>query len=107
MVESEAQELSEDDMLGAVMFGHAASVKVIEAIIKLAELAAKEDLDRVRPDLDGNAIMQLLDIPPGPQVGEAWNFLKELRLDRGPLSADEAEAELLAWWNDRRATAVE
>ncbi len=74
---------------------------------RIAELAAKEDLDRVRPDLDGNAIMRLLDIPPGPQVGEAWNFLKELRLDRGPMSAQEAEAELLAWWNGRSGTAVE
>ena len=66
---------------------------------RIAELAAKEDLARVRPDLDGNEIMRLLDIPPGPQVGEAWNFLKELRLDRGPLSHDDAVAELLAWWN--------
>ncbi|MBB3748813.1 poly(A) polymerase [Mycolicibacterium sp. BK634] len=66
---------------------------------RIAELAAKEDLARVRPDLDGNEIMRLLDIPAGPQVGQAWNFLKELRLDRGPLSHDEAVAELLAWWN--------
>ena len=66
---------------------------------RIAELAAREDLARVRPDLDGNEIMRLLDIPPGPQVGEAWNFLKELRLDRGPLSHDDAVAELLAWWN--------
>lgn len=50
MVESEAQELSEEVMLGAVMFGHAASVKVIEAIIKLAELAAKEPRDFSPPD---------------------------------------------------------
>ena len=68
---------------------------------RIAELAAKEDLARVRPDLDGNEIMRLLDIPPGPQVGEAWNFLKELRLDRGPLSHEDAVAELLAWWNAR------
>jgi poly(A) polymerase len=66
---------------------------------RIAELAAKEDLARVRPDLDGNEIMQLLGIPAGPQVGQAWNFLKELRLDRGPLSRDEAVAELRAWWN--------
>ena len=66
---------------------------------RIAELAAKEDLARVRPDLDGNAIMRLLGIPPGPQVGQAWNFLKELRLDRGPLDHDDAVAELLAWWN--------
>ncbi|OBI83014.1 CCA tRNA nucleotidyltransferase [Mycobacterium asiaticum] len=68
---------------------------------RIAELAAQEDLDRVRPDLDGNEIMRLLDIPAGPQVGEAWRFLKELRLDRGPLSTDEATAELLAWWKAR------
>ena len=68
---------------------------------RIAELAAREDLGRVRPDLDGNAIMELLGIPAGPQVGEAWNYLKELRLDRGPLSRDEATAELLAWWNAR------
>ncbi len=71
---------------------------------RIAELAAKEDLQRVRPDLDGNEIMRLLDIPPGPQVGQAWNFLKELRLDRGPLDHDEAVAELLAWWNARNGT---
>jgi poly(A) polymerase len=56
---------------------------------------------RVRPDLDGNEIMELLGIPAGPQVGEAWRYLKELRLERGPLSREEAEAELLAWWNSR------
>jgi poly(A) polymerase len=71
---------------------------------RIAELTAKEDLARVRPDLDGNEIMTLLGIPPGPQVGQAWNFLKELRLDRGPLDHDEAVAELLAWWNTRNAT---
>jgi len=68
---------------------------------RIAELAAQEDLARVRPDLDGNQIMELLDIPPGPQVGEAWRFLKELRLDRGPLTHDEAAAELLDWWRSR------
>lgn len=68
---------------------------------RIAELAAKEDLQRVRPDLDGNEIMQLLGIPPGPQVGEAWRHLKELRLDRGPLSRDEATAELMEWWRAR------
>ncbi|MGD1111876.1 MAG: CCA tRNA nucleotidyltransferase [Mycobacterium sp.] len=68
---------------------------------RIDELAAQEDLARVRPDLDGNQIMQLLDIPAGPQVGEAWRYLKELRLDRGPLTDDEARAELLAWWRSR------
>jgi len=73
---------------------------------RIAELAAKEDLARVRPDLDGNEIMRLLDIPPGPQVGEAWSFLKELRLDRGPLSHEDAVAELLAWWNAKGRPSV-
>ncbi|TAM71810.1 CCA tRNA nucleotidyltransferase [Mycobacterium sp.] len=68
---------------------------------RIAELAAHEDLARVRPDLDGNQIMELLGIPAGPQVGEAWRFLKELRLERGPLDTDEATAELLAWWQSR------
>jgi poly(A) polymerase len=68
---------------------------------RIAELSAKEDLARVRPDLDGNAIMQILGIPAGPRVGQAWNYLKELRLDRGPMSPEEATAELLAWWSAR------
>jgi poly(A) polymerase len=64
---------------------------------RITRLQAEEDLARVRPDLDGNAIMELLDIPPGPIVGQAWKFLKDLRLDRGPLPRAEAEAELLRW----------
>ncbi|MGP4058278.1 CCA tRNA nucleotidyltransferase [Mycobacterium sp. 4D054] len=73
---------------------------------RIAELAAKEDLARVRPDIDGNEIMQILGIPPGPEVGQAWNHLKELRLDRGPLDHDEAVAELLKWWNEKGGTGV-
>ncbi|MBB5168133.1 CCA tRNA nucleotidyltransferase [Mycobacterium sp. AZCC_0083] len=68
---------------------------------RIAELAAQEDLQRVRPDLDGNEIMKLLGIPAGPEVGQAWRYLKELRLDRGPLDHDEAVAELQKWWNAR------
>jgi poly(A) polymerase len=64
---------------------------------RILRLQAEEDLARVRPDLDGNAIMALLGVPPGPIVGQAWRYLKDLRLDRGPLSPEEAEAELLAW----------
>jgi poly(A) polymerase len=64
---------------------------------RIARIAAEEDLARVRPDLDGNEIMKLLGIPPGPLVGQAWRHLKEVRLDRGPLSHDEAEAELRRW----------
>lgn len=71
---------------------------------RIDELAAQEDLARVRPDLDGNEIMALLGIPAGPDVGRAWNFLKELRLDRGPLTREEAVTELLDWWQSGTAT---
>ncbi|MEJ3742359.1 CCA tRNA nucleotidyltransferase [Actinomycetes bacterium KLBMP 9797] len=64
---------------------------------RIDRIAAAEDLARVRPDLDGNAIMELLGVPPGPIVGRAWRHLKEARLERGPLDRDEAEAELLRW----------
>jgi poly(A) polymerase len=64
---------------------------------RIARIQAEEDLARVRPDLDGNAIMELLGLPPGPLVGQAWRHLKELRLDRGPLDHDEAVAALYAW----------
>ncbi|GAB1643897.1 CCA tRNA nucleotidyltransferase [Krasilnikovia sp. MM14-A1259] len=64
---------------------------------RIARLAAEEDLARVRPDLDGNAIMEILGVPPGPIVGQAWKYLKEVRLDKGPLPREEAEAELVRW----------
>ncbi|WP_408637817.1 CCA tRNA nucleotidyltransferase [Nocardia bovistercoris] len=68
---------------------------------RIERLKEQEDLAKVRPDLDGNAIMELLDLPPGPEVGKAWNHLKELRLDRGPMSREEAEAALMDWWKSR------
>ena len=64
---------------------------------RIARIAAEEDLARVRPDLDGNAIMALLGVPAGPVIGQAWQHLKELRLEQGPLSRDDAEAALLRW----------
>jgi poly(A) polymerase len=68
---------------------------------RITRLQAEEDLARVRPDLNGNAIMELLNVPPGPIVGQAWRHLKELRLERGPLSREEAEAELFRWARDQ------
>lgn len=65
---------------------------------RIDEIAQKEDLARVRPDLDGNEIMKILGLSPGPDVGRAWSFLKELRLERGPLDHDDAVAELHSWW---------
>jgi poly(A) polymerase len=67
---------------------------------RIVRLQDEEDLARIRPDLDGNAIMRLLGLPPGPVIGEAWRYLKELRLDRGPLTREEAEAELFKWARD-------
>lgn len=64
---------------------------------RIARIAEEENLAKVRPDLDGNEIMELLGVSPGPVVGRAWKHLKELRLDRGPLSRDEAAAELRRW----------
>ncbi|MCS4490469.1 CCA tRNA nucleotidyltransferase [Corynebacterium sp. ES2794-CONJ1] len=70
---------------------------------RIAEIAEKEDLARVRPDLDGNAIMDLLDLQPGPDVGRAWAYLKELRLELGPLEPELASKYLLAWWEERQS----
>ncbi|MGA0944176.1 MAG: CCA tRNA nucleotidyltransferase [Candidatus Nanopelagicales bacterium] len=68
---------------------------------RIAQLSEQEELAAIRPDLDGNQIMQILGIPPGREVGAAYNHLLELRLDRGPLGPDEAERELRAWWDAR------
>ena len=68
---------------------------------RIAVLNEQEELASIRPDLDGAAIMSILNIPPGPMVGKAYNFLLELRLDRGPLSTDEATKALLEWWAEQ------
>lgn len=68
---------------------------------RIVDLRAQEELDAVRPDLDGQAIMRILGIQPGPQVGQAYRFLLDLRLDRGPLDEDQATQALLAWWAGR------
>jgi poly(A) polymerase len=66
---------------------------------RIDELRAKEELDAIRPDLDGRQVMEHLGIPPGPQVGEALRFLLELRLEEGPLGEDEAYRRLDQWWS--------
>lgn len=67
----------------------------------IAELAAQEELNSIRPDLDGNAIMQILGVGPGPLIGQAYKFLLDLRMEQGPLDADQAEAALKQWWVER------
>jgi poly(A) polymerase len=70
--------------------------------LRIGQLAEQEELDSLRPDLDGNQIMEILGLPPGPEVGAAYRFLLDLRLDRGPLEAEEARHELVEWWAARQ-----
>ena len=68
---------------------------------RIAELAAQEELDAMRPELDGNRIQEILGIKPGREVGEAYRFLLDLRLDEGLLGEEEAERRLREWWAAR------
>jgi poly(A) polymerase len=64
---------------------------------RIAELSEQEELARIRPELDGNEIMRILGIPPGPLVGRAYNFLLELRIAEGELGQQQVTQELLRW----------
>ncbi len=68
---------------------------------RIDELAEEEELASLRPDLDGTQIMAVLGIGPGREVGEAYRFLLELRIEEGPLGPERAEEALRAWWTDR------
>lgn len=68
---------------------------------RIAALRDQEELDAVRPDLDGKQIMEILGIKPGPEVGQAYKFLLEHRLDNGPVSPEEAAELLKTWWSER------
>jgi poly(A) polymerase len=65
---------------------------------RIAVLEEQEELKSIRPDLDGNDIMEILGVPSGPKVGKAYNYLLEVRLDEGPLVRDEAIKRLTQWW---------
>lgn len=71
-----------------------------ERIVKLME---EEELEKIRPDLDGVEIMAILGISPSPIVGRAYQYLLDLRMDRGPLGPDAAKAELLTWWSQNQS----
>src|SRR5580692_3255033 len=64
---------------------------------RITELSEQEELARLRPELDGNEIMRILGVPPGPVVGKARDFLLELRITRGPIGREQAIYELLGW----------
>ncbi|MDN6020658.1 MAG: CCA tRNA nucleotidyltransferase [Acidipropionibacterium jensenii] len=68
---------------------------------RIAELEEREELEAIRPDLDGEQIMAILGIRPGPVVGRAYKFLLNLRLDEGPQSVEEAGEALRSWWADQ------
>ncbi|MDP3949317.1 CCA tRNA nucleotidyltransferase [Microbacterium sp.] len=68
---------------------------------RIADLREQEQLDAMRPELDGNQIQKILEIGPGREIGEAYKFLLDLRLDEGVLGPDVAEQRLRAWWAAR------
>ena len=72
-----------------------------ELEFRIDELASAEQMDAMRPDLDGNQIMTLLGIGPGREVGQAYQFLLGRRIEEGPMGPERAAAELLEWWKSR------
>ena len=83
----------------------ALSRRMDELEARIAELRELEELDALRPDLDGNQVMELLGIGPGRAVGQALTYLMELRLDEGPLGEQEASARLREWWAEQPPSA--
>ncbi|GLX34754.1 CCA tRNA nucleotidyltransferase [Streptomyces roseochromogenus] len=74
---------------------------------RIAQLQEQEELDAIRPDLDGNEIQRVLEIGPGPMVGKAYAFLLELRLENGPMGHDAAVVALKEWWAAQEARAAQ
>ncbi len=74
---------------------------------RIAQLREKEELDSIRPDLDGEQIMQILGMRPGPQVGEAYRHMLELRMEHGPLDPERAKQELLDWWSRQQPSSTQ
>jgi poly(A) polymerase len=68
---------------------------------RIAELREQEELDAIRPPLDGRQVMTFLGVEPGPVVGEALDFLFEARLDDGPIAEPDAYARLATWARER------
>ena len=80
------------------------SGRMDELEARIAELQAAEELDAMRPDIDGQQVMDHLGIGPGREIGQALGFLLELRLDEGPLGEEEAFRRLDAWWAQRQTS---
>jgi poly(A) polymerase len=77
----------------------AATSESLEA--RIAVLMEQEELSKIRPDLDGAQVMEILNLKPSRAVGQAMDFLMELRLERGQLGVEVATQELLKWWNSK------
>lgn len=69
--------------------------------VRIAELAVREELDSLRPPINGHQVMQFLDIPPGPLIGEVMEMLYERRIEEGPYSEEEAYELVKKWWDER------
>ena len=69
---------------------------------RIAVLMQQEELNKIRPDLTGEQIMQILNLKPSPAVGKAYDFLLELRLENGPMGEEKAKQELLNWWQQQK-----
>ncbi|HEX4902423.1 MAG TPA: CCA tRNA nucleotidyltransferase [Acidimicrobiales bacterium] len=74
---------------------------------RIEVLREQEAIDALRPDLDGQQVMALLDLPPGPEVGRALRFLLDARMEEGPLGEEEATRRLRAWWAEQRSPAAD
>jgi poly(A) polymerase len=73
----------------------AATYDALEA--RIALLREQEELDSIRPELNGNEIMRILGLKPGPLVGKAYDVLLELRLAEGMVGTERATQALLRW----------
>ena len=69
---------------------------------RIAELNAKEELKKLRPELDGQQVMELLNVPAGPIVGAALEFLMDIRLEEGLIGDDAIRARLMTWWDENK-----
>jgi poly(A) polymerase len=68
---------------------------------RIEALAEAEEIAKIRPELDGRAVMDHLGLPPGPAIGEALDFLLEIRLEEGPIGEEASKRRLDAWWSQR------
>jgi poly(A) polymerase len=69
--------------------------------VRIEQLRQKEELDAIRPEINGDEVMRMLNINPSRLVGEALDFLMEIRLEEGLIGKNQAKQRLMAWWESR------